>query len=231
MGMMVCQLSGRKSLWDVVENLKAQSHKLYHLGMKKVTRSTLSRVSDEQPYELYKELFYKMLYRCKAVAPSYRFKIGEKVYLEASTINLCLAAFQWATFRQKKGAVKLHIGLDADGYLPEFIDVTEGKKHEMSWARMLKLPKDYLAVFDRGFTDYDWWQELTDNGIFFVTRLKDNALVECFKKRSGRKAKGIILDQKILLKGMRAKLRLVQSSPMMVTSTVSSPMHITSKQQ
>jgi hypothetical protein len=103
-------------------------------------------------------------------------------------INLCLAAFPWATFRQKKGAIKLHIGLDADGYLPEFIDVTEGKKHEISWARMLKLPNGSLAVFDKGFTDYEWWQELTTNGIFFVTRLKDNALVEYFKKRPGQGA-------------------------------------------
>jgi len=211
MAMMVCQLSGRKSLRDVVENLKVQGHKLYHLGMKSVTRTTLSRVNDEQPYELYKELFYKMLNRCKAVAPGHRFRIDEKVYLlDASTINLCLETFPWATYRQKKGAIKLHVGLDADGYLPEFIDVTEGKKHEMSWARILQLPTGSLAVFDRGFTDYDWWQELTDSGIFFVTRLKDNALVEYFKKRPGRKAAGVILDQEIRLNGMKDKLRLVQ---------------------
>lgn len=211
MSMMVCQLSGRKSLRDIVENLKAQGHKLYHLGMKTVSRTTLARVNDEQPYELYKELFYKMLNRCKAVAPSHRFKIDEKVYLlDATTINLCLEAFPWATYRQKKGAIKLHVGLDADGYLPEFIDVTEGKKHEMSWARMLQLPAGSLVVFDRGFTDYDWWQKLTDNGIFFVTRLKENALVEYFKKRPGRKAAGVILDQEIRLKGMKDKLRIVQ---------------------
>ena len=211
MGMLVCQLSGRKSLRDVVENLKAQGHKLYHLGMKKVTRSTLARVNDEQPHELYKELFYKMLRRCQITAPRNRFKFDEKVYLlDASTINLCLAAFPWATFRQKKGAIKLHVGLDADGYLPEFVDVTNGKKHEISWARMLKLPKGSIAVFDKGFTDYDWWQELTTNGIFFVTRIKDNALVEYFKKRPGRKAKGVALDQEIRLKGMKDKLRLIQ---------------------
>lgn len=156
MAMLVCQLSGRKSLRDVVENLKAQGHKLYHLGMKKVFRSTLARVNDEQPHELYQELFHKMLKRCQVVAPKHRFKIDEEIYLlDASIINLCLAAFPWATYRQKKGAIKLHFGLDADGYLPEFIDVTEGKKHEMSWARMLKLPKGSLVVFDKGFTDYD----------------------------------------------------------------------------
>lgn len=211
MAMMVCQLSGRKSLRDVVENLKAQGHKLYHLGMKTVSRTTLARVNDEQPHELYKELFYKMLQRCQTVAPRNRFKLAEKVYLlDATIMNLCLTAFPWATYRQKKGAIKLHVGLDADGYLPEFIDVTEGKKHEISWARMLKLPKGSLAVFDKGFTDYEWWQELTTNGIFFVTRLKDNALVEYFKKRPGRKSKGVVLDQEIRLKGMKDKVRLVQ---------------------
>ena len=211
MAMMVCQLSGRKSLRDIVENLKAQVHKLYHLGMKTVSRTTLARVNDEQPHELYKELFYKMFNRCKAVAPSHRFKIDEKVYLlDATTINLCLEAFPWATYRQKKGAIKMHVGLDVDGYLPEFIDVTEGKKHEMLWARMLQLPAGSLAIFDRGFTDYEWWQQLMTNGIFFVTRLKENALVEYFKKRPGRKATGVILDQEIRLKGMKDKLRLVQ---------------------
>ena len=119
MAMMDCQLSDRKSLRDVVENLKAQGQKLYHLGMKKVSRATLDRVNDEQPHELYKEHFYKMLVRCQAVAPKHRFKIDEKVYLlDASNINLCLDAFPWATYYQKKGSIKLHIGLDADGYLP-----------------------------------------------------------------------------------------------------------------
>jgi len=209
--MLVCQLSGRKSLRDVVDNLKAQRHKLYHSGVKKVSRSTLARVNDTQPHELYKELFYKMLTRCRAVAPKNRFKIDEKVFLlDATIINLCLSVFPWATYQQTKGAIKLHIGLDADGYLPEFVDVTEGKKHEMSWARMLKLPKGSLAVFDRGFTDYSWWQDLTESGIFFVTRLKGNALVEYFRKRPGRKSKGVILDQEIALKGIKGKLRLVR---------------------
>lgn len=211
MAMTVCQLSGRKSLRDVVENLNAQSTKLYHLGMKPVSRSTLARVNDEQPYELYRELFYRMLHRCRMAAPKNRFRIDEKVYLlDATIINLCLTVFPWATYRQKKGAIKLHVGLDADGYLPEFIDVTEGRKHEISWARMLKLPKGSLAVFDRGFTDYEWWQELARSGIFFVTRLKENALVEYFRKRPGRKANGILLDQEIRLTGMRDNLRLVQ---------------------
>ncbi len=211
--MLVCQLTGRKSLRDLVENLKAQGHKLYHLGMKNVTRATLARVNEEQPHDLYKALFYKLLTRCQALAPKNRFKLKDikKVYLlDATTISLSLKVFPWATFRQKKGAIKLHIGLDADGYLPEFIDATKGKTHEISWAKMLKLPAGSLIVFDRGYTDYGWYQALMDSGVFFVARVKDNAMVEYFKKRPGRKANGVVLDQEIRLKGMKDKLRLVQ---------------------
>ena len=65
-------------------------------------------------------------------------------------IDLCLSAFPWATFRQSKGAAKLHIGLDGDGYLTEFVDLTRGKTHKIAWARTLNLPKGSMAVFDLG---------------------------------------------------------------------------------
>lgn len=204
------QLTGRKSLRDLVENLAAQGHKLYHLGMKKVPRTTLARVNEEQPHQLYKELFHKMLGRCQAVAPKNRFKLDAKVYLlDATTISLCLKVFPWATYQQKKGAVKLHMGLSADGYLPEFFDATTGNVHEVNWAKLLKLPAGSFVVFDRGYTDYGWYQALMESGVFFVARLKDNALVEYFKKRRGRKAQGVIADQEISLKGIKGRLRLV----------------------
>lgn len=209
--MLVGQLSSRKSLRDLVDNVKAQGHKLYHLGMKPVPRSTLARVNEEQPHQLYKELFHKLLGRCQVMAPKNRFKLDAKIYLlDATIINLCLKVFPWATYQQTKGAIKLHVGLSADGYLPEFFDVTKGKEHEINWAKLLKLPVGSFVVFDRGYTDYLWYQALMEAGVFFVARLKDNALVEYFKKRPGRKAKGVILDQEIALKGIRGKLRLVQ---------------------
>ena len=210
MAMFVCQLSGRKSLRDVVENLKVQSHKLYHLGMKNVSRSHLARVNDAQPHQLYQELFQKMMGRCQALAPKNRFKLDAKVYLlDATLIKLCLEAFPWATYQQKKGAIKLHVGLSSDGYLPEFFDATKGNVHEIHWAKSLKLPAGSFVVFDRGYTDYGWYQSLSDSGVFFVARLKDNALVEYFKKRPGRKSPGVMLDQEIALSGVKDKLRLV----------------------
>lgn len=209
--MLTAQLSGRKSLRDLVENLAVQSHKLYHVGLKTVPRSTLARVNDEQPHQLYKELFQKLLGRCQGVTPKNRFKLDAKVYLlDASLIKLCLKVFPWATYQQKKGAIKLHVGLSADGYLPEFFDVTNGKTHEVNWAKLLKLPAGSFVVFDRGYTDYGWYQTLMDSGVFFVCRLKDNALVEYFQKRRGRKAQGVLGDQEIALNGIKGKLRLVQ---------------------
>jgi len=211
MAMLVGQLSGRKSLRDLVDNVTVQGHKLYHLGMKQVSRTTLSRVNEEQPHQLYKALFHKLLGRCQAMAPQNRFKLDAKIYLlDATIINLSLKVFPWATYQKTKGAIKLHMGLSADGYLPEFFDVTTGKEHEINWAKLLKLPAGSFVVFDRGYTDYGWYQALMASGVFFVARLKDNALVEYFQKRPGRKAKGVILDQEIALKGIKGKLRLIQ---------------------
>jgi IS4 transposase len=103
------------------------------------------------------------------------------------------------------------MGIDADGYLPEFMHLTDRKFHEIKWAKkMLNLPKGSFAVFDRGFNDYGWYSRLTADGVFFVTRLKKNADVEYSSKRSGRKSSGISNDQQIRLKGVEAPLRLVE---------------------
>lgn len=101
------------------------------------------------------------------------------------------------------------MGLDADGYLPTFRDMTDGKVHEVNWAKTLNLPKGSFAVFDRGVTDYSWYSSLMANGIFFVTRLKSNADVEYLLKRAGRKSRGVTNDQQIRLKGIVDPLRLV----------------------
>ena len=211
LAMTVAQLSGRKSLRDLVANIKAQGHRIYHLGMRQTSRATLARVNEQQPYELYKDLFFSLLKRCQMHAPQNRFKFKGKLYLlDATTIDLCLAVLPWARFRKTKGAVKLHFGLDADGYLPAFMDMTTGKVHESRWAKALSLPPGSTVVFDKGFTDYAWYQSLTDRNITFVTRLKRNAVRQDLDKRRGRKAKWVVGDQRIRLKGMDSDLRMVE---------------------
>lgn len=210
MAMLIGQLSGRKSLRDITDNLKAQHSRLYHLGMKPTSRATLARVNEQQPASLYEKVFFQLLSKCQHVSPGHKFSFKNKLYLlDTTTVDLCLSVFPWAKFRKRKGAIKLHMGLDADGYLPTFMDMTDGKVHEVNWAKTLKLPKGSFAVFDRGFTDYGWYSSLMANGIFFVTRLKSNADVEYLLKRAGRKSRGVNNDQQIRLKGIADPLRLV----------------------
>ncbi|BCO08950.1 hypothetical protein GF1_13260 [Desulfolithobacter dissulfuricans] len=143
-------------------------------------------------------------------APKHRFKFNGKLYLlDATVVDLCLSVFPWAKFRKTKGAIKLHVGLDGDGYLPEFKDLTEGKFHESRWAKVLKLPRGSMAVFDMGYTDYQWYQTLMEGGIFFVTRLKRNAKIQHLRKRPGRKPTGVSVDQAILLGDIPKPLRLI----------------------
>ena len=168
MAMLIGQLSGRKSLRDIVDNLKAQQRRLYHLGMKPTSRATLARVNEKQPASLYQVIFSELLKKCQMVSPGHKFSFKNKLYLlDTTTIDLCLSVFPWAQFRKRKGAIKLHLGIDADGYLPTFMDMTNGKVHEITWAKeMLKLPKGSFVVFDRGFTDYGWYSTLMADDIF-----------------------------------------------------------------
>lgn len=204
------QLSSRKSLRDLIENLSAQRHKLYHLGMRDTSRTTLARCNEKQPASLFEALFYSLLARCRQCAPPHKFSFKAKLYLlDATIVDLCLSVFPWATFRKTKGAIKLHVGLDADGYLPAFISVSEGKCHEINWAKLLQLPKGSFTVFDKAFTDFAWYKSLHDAGTFFVTRVKKNALFLPLRKRSGRKSTGVICDCLIKPISFSYKLRLV----------------------
>lgn len=209
--MLTAQLTGRSSLRDVVDNFSVQGHKLYHLGIKVFSRATLARCNENQPHALYEELFQRLLARCQSMAPRNKgFKLDGKIYLlDASLLDLTLSLFPWAKYQKNKGAAKLHVGLDADGYLPAFVDLTEGKEHEINHARELELPKGSYVVFDRGYTDYTWYQELCEDGVFFVTRLKSNAIVTPGKKRRGRKSPGVIEDREIHLGKLPETFRLV----------------------
>ena len=198
------QLSGRKSLRDIVDNVSAQAHRLYHLGSAKLSRSNLSRINENKPYVLYEALFEKLLRRCQGVVPGHNFRFKNPLYsLDASTIDLCLSVFPWAKFRTTKGAVKLHVGLNHAGYLPEFVTLTEGKKHDITVGRILKFPKGSIVAIDKAYNDYTWYNQLTDNGIYFVTRLKSNAKYRVIDRREVLKNKGLTSDQTIEFRGIQ----------------------------
>lgn len=200
--MMMGQLSGRTSLRDMVDNLGAQAHRLYHLGSRSIKRSSLSRINNDKPYTLYEELFQKLLVRCQAKAPRHGFRFNNPLYsLDASTIDLCLSVFPWAEFRTTKAAVKLHVGLNHAGHLPEFFAVTKGNQHEVNIGKLMSFPKGSIVTFDKGYNDYDWYNQLNQKGIFFVTRQKSNAAYRVISRQLVIKSKGLTSDQIIEFTG------------------------------
>ena len=104
-----------------------------------------------------------MLKRCQCKTPGHNFKFHNPLYsLDASTIDLCLAVFPWANFRTTKGAIKLHVGLNHDGYLPEFVTITEGNCADVTAGRRVDFPKGSIVAIDRGYNDYQWYKQLND---------------------------------------------------------------------
>ena len=200
--LVMAQLTGRCSLRDIVDSASSQLHRLYHLGCSKLSRSNLSRMNENKPHELYEALFGKLLQRSQKLAPGHNFKFKNPLYsLDGTVIDLCLSIFPWADFRTTKGAIKLHVGLNHAGYLPEFVTVTEGSTHEVNIGKLMNFPKGSIVAIDRGYNDYSWYKKLTDKRIFFVTRLKKNADYRVVKRQKVNKQQGLTCDQSIEFTG------------------------------
>jgi hypothetical protein len=198
------QLTGRVSLRDGIQSMNSRAKSLYHLGANPVPRATFSDANNRRPASFYEALFEKAYQRCCMIVPKHKFKFKNKLYsLDASVIDLSLKAFPWASFRRTKSAVKLHTLLDHSGYLPAFVSITDGKTHETKVARSLRLPKGSIVVEDRAYTDYRWFASLQENGIFFVTRQKSNAVYRVVERHHVNRKQGLTSDQTIQLTGTK----------------------------
>ncbi len=210
--MLFCQLAQSKSLREITDGLRVTCGKLNHLGLTQApARSTLSYANSHRTYELFEKLFYELLKSCSAHTPGkkkkFRFKC--KLFsLDATVIDLCLSLFPWASFRQTKGAVKLHLLLDHDGYLPAFANITEGKVHEINIAHTLSLPKGSIVAMDRGYFDFGLFQKWTNEGVFFVTRLKDNTNYDVLESFETPERSPVLFDQTIRLTNAKHPLVL-----------------------
>ena len=176
-GMMFCQLAQAKSLREITYGLSSCEGKLNHLGMREAPkRSTLAYANAHRPWQLFERVFYDVLEDCRGIAPGKRFRFHNKLLsLDATVIDLCAKVFDWAKFRRTKGAVKLHLLLDHDGYLPRFAVLSEGRRHEIGMARDLDLPAGSIVAMDRGYWDYELFGQWAKAGVFFVTRMKAGA--------------------------------------------------------
>jgi hypothetical protein len=197
--MLFCQLAQARSLREISDGLKSCEGKLKHLGLEQEPkRSTLSYANAHRPWELYERLFFDLLTQCQALSPKKKFRFKNKLLtLDSTTIELCASMFDWARFRQTKGAVKLHLLLDHDGYLPVFGHVTDGKVGDVKVAQTLDFPRGSIVALDRGYVDYDLFTRWTRTGVGFVTRLKANADIARLESRPVPKG-GIIRSDEII---------------------------------
>jgi hypothetical protein len=200
--MLFCQLGRAHSLREICGGLASCEGKLKHLGISQAPKkSTLGYANQHRPWELYETVFGQLLGRCQSMAQSSRkkkFRFKNKLQsLDSSTIDLCLSVFDWAKFRRTKGAVKLHLLLDHDGYLPSYAVITDGKASDIRVARTMKFAPGTVLAIDRGYNDYGWFAELTDGGVFFVTRMKDNALYGVLEERKVP-ARGNVVSDKVI---------------------------------
>lgn len=205
--MLFCQLGRAHSLREIEGGLKSCEGKLTHLGIEAPARSSLSYANAHRPWELFEKVFYGLFARVstKAVGKKkFRFK-NKLVSLDSTVIDLCLSMYDWAKFRRTKGAVKLHLVLDHDGYLPCFGIITDGKAADVKVAHQMLFAPETIVVDDRGYNDYRLFAEWTEAGVYFVTRMKDNALFEVLEERPVPQHRNIIKDQTIRLTGTGAR--------------------------
>jgi hypothetical protein len=206
--MLFCQLAQAKSLREICGGLASTMGKLRHLGMKDApAKSTLSYANTHRPWEMFRDLFYATLDLCKTAAPKkgkFRFK-NKLLSLDSTTIALCLSLFPWAEFRRTKGAVKLHLLLDHEGYFPAYAYISNGKKHDVTIARKVPLPPGSIVTMDRGYNDYKLFAAWTGNGIYFVTRMKDNADYRVVEERTIPITGNVLRDQLVQFNGFYAQ--------------------------
>jgi hypothetical protein len=163
------------------------------LGIQRApNRSTLAYANEHRPWQLYEAIFYQLLERCRQVSgkgQKFRFK-NKLISIDTTIIELCASLFDWSQFVCTKGAVKLHLLLDHDGYLPSFAVVTDRWTSDIEVARRLQFQPGSIVVFDRGYADFAWFDRLTERGVYFVTRTKADWNIKVKEKRAVRRELG-----------------------------------------
>jgi Domain of unknown function (DUF4372)/Transposase DDE domain len=205
--MLFCQLGRAHSLREICHGLSTCEGKLSHLGIEGAPkRSSLAYANEHRPWELYQKLFFVLLERCRKEAPfkkKFRFK-NKLVSLDSTVIDLCVSVFDWARFRRTKGAIKLHLLLDHDGYLPCFGVITEGKVHDVKVAQTLSFEPGTVVVDDRGYNDYRLFAKWIEEAVYFVTRMKNDACYTIVENRAVPQNRSVLKDQIIVLSGSGA---------------------------
>ena len=202
--MAFAQLTYRESLRDIEVCLSAQAAKLYHMGLRPVSRSTLADANERRDWRIYADFAQRLITQARKLyaADSFGVDLSNTVYaLDATTIDLCLSMFPWAPFRSTKAAIKLHTLLDLRGAIPSFIHISDGKLHDVNVLDLLVPEAGAFYVMDRAYLDFERLHALAQMGAFFVTRTKSNMDARRLYSATTERSTGLICDQTIALNG------------------------------
>jgi transposase len=203
--MSFAQLSYRESLRDIEVCLRSMQSKLYHMGIRgKVSRSTLADANDNRNWRIYSDFAHVLINKSRDLyaKDSFGIELDQTVYaLDSSTIDLCLSVFPWARFRQNKGAIKLHTLMDLRGNIPVFIQITNGKVHDVNILDNLYLEAGSFYIMDRGYIDFARLYRFNINNANFLIRAKSNFNYTRLYSQEVDKSTGLRCDQIIKVAG------------------------------
>ena len=214
--LLYAQLTHSIGLNDVCDALRHHSAKLFAIrGATPPSRNGLSNANKTRDADMMEALFWKMLTHLQHQFPQFgpagsysklprRFK--KAIYsVDSSTITLVANCMDWAKHRRRKAAAKLHLRLNLQTFLPSFAVIEEGSHHDSSrmMALCAGLQAGEIAVFDKAYVHFKHLFSLTEMGVFWVTRAKDNMCYHVCKKR--KVSGNIVRDDEITLKTKSSK--------------------------
>ena len=204
------QLTHRESMSDTLLCLGLNPDKLFHLGIGKLAdKSTVSRANESRDWRIYQDFGLKLIEQARGIYKGdNQLKVdlkGDIFVLDATTVDLCLEVFWWASFRKTKAAIKIHTLLDAKTSIPEFVFITDGKVHDVNILDEINIQKGSYYLMDKAYIDFSRLFYLQIEKAYFVVRAKDNIQFKKLKSRQKDDIHGIISDQDIYLTGPISK--------------------------
>ena len=209
--MLFCQQAHADSLREICNGLACCLGKLVHLGIRRrPSKSNLSYANAHRPAALFEDLFWTMTGRFRDQghlgSRKHKFRFKNKLLsLDSTTISLCLNLFPWAEFRRAKGGVKAHVLLDHDDYMPSYVLISKAKMHDAKILALLRLNAGSIVAMDRAYNDYKQFARWTEAGVYFVTRMKGNAVYQILEQWEEPQHRNILSDETILLTGAQAQ--------------------------
>lgn len=199
--LLYAQMTGKECLREIESDLRILDSTWKELGLTSVARSTLARANAERPAAIFESLFYVLFQQCQSLDSDANFSFKNPLHaIDASSISVCLSLMDWAKYRKQKGAFRLHTDLDLRNQIPELLDLTDGKTHEVTVMQNIdfsQYPKGTIFVMDRGYNDYALLWKIVQAGHHFVIRRKKNAQTFALRVHRLAKGKGVMKDERV----------------------------------